>query len=130
MKKLLAAVFPVLLTAPAAHAQSIVSAASSAYAPSYVAKHSQLEAMTPHAASSVSSATLYGSPSDFAYAKKHRYVAPNVYTDTKSSLPKQKRSSVTLPARAKNSADPYSNDLWNSEQTYASPGTADPYSAR
>jgi hypothetical protein len=127
MKKLLAAVFPVLLTAQAAYAQSIVSASSSAYAPSYVARHSQLEAMTPHPASS---ATLYGSPSDFAYARKQRYVAPNVYTDTKNSLPKQKRSSVTLPARAKNSADPYSNDLWNSDQTYASPETSDPYSAR
>jgi hypothetical protein len=127
MKKLLAAVFPVLLTAQAVHAQSIVSAASSAYAPSYVAKHSQLEAMTPHPASS---ATLYGSPSDFAYAKKHRYVAPNVYTETKNSLPKQKRSSGTLPARAKNSADPYSSDLWNSDRTYASPETSDPYSVR
>jgi hypothetical protein len=129
MKKFLAAVFPVLLTAQAAYAQSTVSAASSAsaYTPSYVAKQSQLEAMTPHAASS---ATLYGSPSDFAYARKQRYIAPNVYTETKNSLPKQKRSSVTLPGRAKNSADPYSNDLWNSEQTYASPETSDPYGAR
>jgi hypothetical protein len=127
MKKLLAAVLPVLLTAHAAHAQSIVSAASSAYAPSYVPKHSQLEAMTPHAASS---ATLYGSAPDFAYAKKNRYVAPNVYTETKNSLPKPKHSSVTQPARGTHSAGDYSNDLWNSDQTYASPETSDPYSAR
>jgi hypothetical protein len=127
MKKILAAVFPVLLTAQVAHAQSIVSAASSVYTPSYVAKHSQLEAMTPHAASS---ATLYGSAPDFAYAKKNRYVAPNVYTETKNSLPKQKHSSVAQPVRGTNSADEYGNGLWNSDQTYASPGTSDPYSAR
>lgn len=127
MKKLLAAVLPVLLTAQVTHAQSIVSAASSAYAPSYVKRHSQLDAMTPHAASST---TLYGSAPDLAYAKKSRYIAPNVYTETKNSLPKHKRPSVTQPVRGKNSADQYSNDLWNSDQTYASPGTSDPYSAR
>ncbi|MGF6966311.1 hypothetical protein OKW43_003339 [Paraburkholderia sp. WC7.3g] len=127
MKILFAAVLPVLLTAQLTYAQSIVSAASSAYAPRYVAKHSQLDAMTPHAASST---TLYGSPSDFTYAKKNLYVAPNVYTETKTSLPKHKRSSVTQHVRGKNSADPYGNDLWNSDQTYASPDTSDPYSAR
>lgn len=130
MKKLFTAllpVLPVLLTVPLSHAQSAASAASSTYVPSYVGKHSQLEAMTPHAASST---TIYGSPSDFAYAKKNRYVAPNVYTETKNSLPKSKRSSVTQPARGKDSADPYGNDLWNSDQTYASPETSDPYSVR
>ncbi|MEX3854269.1 hypothetical protein AB3X94_09395 [Paraburkholderia sp. BR10923] len=127
MKKLLAAVLPVLLTAHVGYAQSIVSASSSAYAPRYVAKHSQLDAMTPHAASSP---TLYGSPSDLAYAKKNRYVAPNMYTQTKNSLPKQKRTSVAQPVRGKNSADPYGSDLWNSDQTYASPETSDPYSVR
>jgi hypothetical protein len=59
-----------------------------------------------------------------------RYVAPNVYTETKNSLPKAKRSSVAQPARGNDSADPYGNGLWNSDQTYASPETSDPYSAR
>ncbi|MCC8391856.1 hypothetical protein LJ656_04575 [Paraburkholderia sp. MMS20-SJTR3] len=129
MKKLLAAIIPVLLTAPAAFAQSTVSAASSPYAPRYVEKQSQLDAMKPHAASSTAT-TLYGSAPDFAYAKKNRYVAPNVYTETQNSRPKQKRSRVSQPARTKNPADPYSNDLWNSDQTYASPQTSDPYSVR
>ncbi|NML30775.1 hypothetical protein [Paraburkholderia antibiotica] len=127
MKKLLIAVLPVLFSAQATYAQSIVSAASSAYAPRYVEKKSQLDAMTPHAASSV---TLYGSASDFAYAKKNRYVSPNVYTESQNNRPKAKRRSITQPARTKDSADLYSNDLWNSDQTYASPQTSDPYSAR
>ncbi|MFL9961629.1 hypothetical protein PQR02_11060 [Paraburkholderia sediminicola] len=132
MKKLFAtAVVSVLALSPIAQrafAQNIPSATSPSYVKPYVSKRSQLDVMNPPRPASAT--TVYGADSALKpRADGLRLQAP-VNTGTQSHT---KRARIPQSARATSSAaasDAYSSDLWNAGQTYASPQTSDPYSAR
>jgi hypothetical protein len=132
MKKLFATAVVVALSfspwAEPAFAQTIPSATSPSYVSPYVTKRSQLNAMNlPRPASA---ATAYGADSALKPRADGRHVQAPVNSGTQSHA---KRAHLPQSARSASSAaagDAYSSDLWNAGQTYASPETSDPYSAR
>lgn len=116
------------LMAGGVFAQTIPSATAPRYTTPYVNKHSQLEAMNPHPASAPM--TLYNADTALGSQTGGRRVQSPLNTGTQS---RAKRARVPQTAGAASSAAAggvYSNDLWNAGQTYASPETSDPYSAR
>lgn len=132
MKKLFATVVVSVLSfspmAQRAFAQSIPSATSPSYVSPYVQKRSQLDVMNPPRPASAT--TVYGANSALKPRADGSRVQAPVNTGTQS---RTKRSHIPQSARATSSAaanDAYSSDLWNAGQTYASPQTSDPYSAR
>jgi hypothetical protein len=129
MKKLFASVLLLSLAAQGASAQSFPSATAPRYVSPYVEKRSQFEAMSPHPASTT---TVYGTDSALAPQAAGRYLPPPIHTGSPTNREKRARPRLTQPTRSASAvtADPYSNDLWNAGQTYASPETSDPYSAR
>ena len=132
MKKFLAtAVVSVLSFSPwaeLAFAQTIPSATSPNYVSPYVKKRSELDAM--HLPRPASAPTAYGTNSDLKPRADGRRVQAPVNSGTQSHA---RRAHLPQSARSASSAaagDAYSSDLWNAGQTYASPETSDPYSAR
>lgn len=132
LKKLFATVVVAVLPfSPMAHrafAQSIPSATSPSYVAPYVSKRSQLEVMNPPRPASAT--TVYGADSALKPRADGRRLQAPVNTGTQS---RTKRAHIPQSAHSASSAaagDAYSSDLWNAGQTYASPGTSDPYSAR
>jgi hypothetical protein len=132
MKKFLAtAVVSVLSFSPWAEltfAQTIPSATSPDYVSPYVKKRSELDAM--HLPRPASAPTAYGTNSDLKPRADGRRVQAPVNSGTQSHarrvhLPQSARSASSAAA-----GDAYRSDLWNAGQTYASPETSDPYSAR
>ncbi|CAB3781070.1 hypothetical protein LMG28614_01153 [Paraburkholderia ultramafica] len=129
MKIRFASVLLLSLAAHGASAQTIPSATAPRYVSPYVDKHSQLDAMSPSAASAT---TVYGADSALTPQAAGRYLPSPIHTGSPTNRGKGAHRRLTQPARSASAAtaDPYSNDLWNAGQTYASPETSDPYSAR
>ncbi|WP_146014305.1 hypothetical protein [Paraburkholderia rhynchosiae] len=128
MKTLLVSALLLSLATQELCAQTIPSATAPRSVPHYVEKHSQFDAMSPHPASA---STIYDADSALSsYGKKSRYLQPPVYTGSKNNRTKTARPHVRQPASAATAAGAYSNSPWNADQTYASPQTSDPYSAR
>jgi hypothetical protein len=128
MKKLFVSILLLSLAVQGALAQSVPSATAPRYVKPYVDKGAQFDAMRQRPASAPA---VYGAnPASTPSADGSRIQNP-VNTGSQTHRAKRAHSRVASTTRSASAAagDPYSNDLWNAGQTYASPETSDPYSA-
>jgi hypothetical protein len=126
MKKLMTSALLASLAVQAASAQTFPSVAAPQYIPPHAKVRSQLDAMTPHAASApaASDADPVAAPQ-----ADGRYLPPAASAKTRSNREKRVRLRLAQPIHGEASAvsaDPYRYEAWGADTVY----DADPQESR